>query len=99
MSNGFFRRALQTGDEPLTLGTFSLFLCRLEIKSFISIGQMGIAGGLAGSVMALFNCPIELLKVKLQVQDPSGVIVNGKLEPPVSNPPRMPLNYILMLVY
>ncbi|ORY91178.1 mitochondrial carrier domain-containing protein, partial [Syncephalastrum racemosum] len=64
MSNGFFRRALQNGDEPLTLG------------------QMGIAGGLAGSVMALFNCPIELLKVKLQVQDPSGVIVNGKLEPP-----------------
>ena len=45
---------------------------------------MGIAGGLAGSVMALFNCPIELLKVKLQVQDPSGVIVNGKLEPAVS---------------
>lgn len=49
------------------------------------IDEIGIAGGLAGAVMAFFNCPIELLKVKLQVQDPAGVIgANGKLEPPVS---------------
>lgn len=34
--------------------------------------------------MAFLNCPIELLKVKLQIQDPKGVIgLNGKLEPPV----------------
>lgn len=40
---------------------------------------------MAGSVMAFLNCPIELLKVKLQTQDPKGVIgINGKLEPPVS---------------
>lgn len=44
-----------------------------------------MAGGLAGTVMAFFNCPIELLKVKLQVQDPAGVIgPTGKLEPAVS---------------
>lgn len=40
---------------------------------------------MAGSVMAFLNCPIELLKVKLQIQDPKGVIgLSGKLEPPVS---------------
>lgn len=32
-----------------------------------------MAGALAGSVMAFANCPIELLKVRLQVQDPSRV--------------------------
>lgn len=47
--------------------------------------EIGMAGGLAGTVMAFFNCPIELLKVKLQVQDPAGVIgPTGKLEPAVS---------------
>lgn len=30
-----------------------------------------LAGSMAGSIMALANCPIELLKVRLQVQDPS----------------------------
>lgn len=46
--------------------------------------EIGLAGSMAGSVMAFLNCPIELLKVKLQTQDPKGVIgVNGKLEPPV----------------
>lgn len=46
--------------------------------------QIGTAGSMAGSVMAFLNCPIELLKVKLQTQDPKGVIgVNGKLDPPV----------------
>ncbi|KAI8145117.1 mitochondrial carrier domain-containing protein [Fennellomyces sp. T-0311] len=66
MSNGYFRRMLQFGDETKPL----------------SIADIGIAGGLAGTVMAFFNCPIELLKVKLQVQDPAGVIgPTGKLEP------------------
>ncbi|CAO3599792.1 unnamed protein product [Absidia cylindrospora] len=33
--------------------------------------------------MSFFNCPIELLKVKLQTQDPKGVIgATGKLEAP-----------------
>lgn len=41
--------------------------------------------------MAFLNCPIELLKVKLQIQDPKGIIgLTGKLEPPVS--------YVLLLV-
>jgi solute carrier family 25 carnitine/acylcarnitine transporter 20/29 len=40
---------------------------------------------MAGSVMAFLNCPIELLKVKLQTQDPKGFIgANGKHEPAVS---------------
>lgn len=30
-----------------------------------------ISGSLAGSVMAFVNCPIELLKVRLQIQDPT----------------------------
>ncbi|KAI7880242.1 mitochondrial carrier [Lichtheimia hyalospora FSU 10163] len=66
MSNGYFRRMFQWGDETKEL----------------SLIEIGMAGGLAGTVMAFFNCPIELLKVKLQVQDPAGVIgPTGKLEP------------------
>lgn len=30
-----------------------------------------LAGAMAGGVMAFANCPIELLKVRLQVQDPT----------------------------
>ena len=30
-----------------------------------------MAGAMAGAVMAFANCPIELLKVRLQIQDPS----------------------------
>lgn len=30
-----------------------------------------MAGAMAGAVMSLANCPIELLKVRLQIQDPS----------------------------
>lgn len=52
---------------------------------------------MAGFVMSFLNCPIELLKVKLQTQDPKGVIgLSGKLEPPVS------LKYnlkVMMLIY
>ncbi|KAI9250353.1 mitochondrial carrier domain-containing protein [Helicostylum pulchrum] len=49
----------------------------------LSIFQIGVAGSMAGSVMSFLNCPIELLKVKLQIQDPKGVMgLTGKLEPP-----------------
>lgn len=69
MCNGEFRRMLQGGDT----------------NKVLSLAEIGIAGSMAGTVMAFFNCPIELLKVKLQTQDPAGIIgVNGKLEPPVS---------------
>lgn len=52
----------------------------------LSIFEIGLAGSMAGSVMSFLNCPIELLKVKLQTQDPKGVInMHGKLEPPVRN--------------
>jgi solute carrier family 25 carnitine/acylcarnitine transporter 20/29 len=55
----------------------------------LSLGEIAIAGAFAGSVMSFFNCPIELLKVKLQTQDPKGVIgKNGALEPAVSRKRR-----------
>ncbi|KAI7897080.1 mitochondrial carrier domain-containing protein [Mucor mucedo] len=66
MANGHSRRLLQNGDD----------------KKVLSIFEIGVAGSMAGSVMAFLNCPIELLKVKLQTQDPKGVLgANGKLEP------------------
>lgn len=34
----------------------------------LSLSRLSLAGGLAGSVMSLLNCPIELVKVRLQVQ-------------------------------
>ncbi|KAG0251896.1 hypothetical protein DFQ27_008440 [Actinomortierella ambigua] len=51
-ANGNFRRILQGGDETKELTLF----------------QIGAAGSLSGSVMAFVNCPVELLKVKLQTQ-------------------------------
>ncbi|KAF9986507.1 hypothetical protein BGZ65_007394 [Modicella reniformis] len=51
-ANGTFRRILQGGDETKTL----------------AILDIGIAGSMAGGVMAFVNCPVELLKVKLQTQ-------------------------------
>ncbi|KAL1920319.1 uncharacterized protein VTP21DRAFT_1465 [Calcarisporiella thermophila] len=52
-ANGNFRRLLQGGDESRVL----------------SLAEITLAGGLAGSVMAFANCPVELLKVKLQAQN------------------------------
>ncbi|KAJ2513357.1 hypothetical protein GGI11_004431 [Coemansia sp. RSA 2049] len=34
----------------------------------LTVSQKAIAGGLAGGVMSFLNCPVELLKVKLQTQ-------------------------------
>lgn len=54
-------------------------------RKALSVVEIGLAGSMAGSVMSFLNCPIELLKVKLQIQNPKGVIgLNGTLEPPVS---------------
>ncbi|KAK4510808.1 serine/threonine-protein phosphatase 2A 56 kDa regulatory subunit delta isoform [Mucor velutinosus] len=65
-ANGWSRRMLQNGDE----------------KRVLSIFEIGVAGSMAGSVMAFLNCPIELLKVKLQTQDPRGFVnASGKHEP------------------
>lgn len=85
MANGWSRRFLQNGDEKKVLS-----ICKLREKVVTSshscfvIVEIGVAGSMAGSVMAFLNCPIELLKVKLQTQDPKGIIVNGKHEPAVS---------------
>lgn len=55
---------------------------------------------MAGSVMAFLNCPIELLKVKLQTQDPKGFIVaNGKHEPAVSKFSDFWLSSTLTIIY
>ncbi|CEP07996.1 hypothetical protein [Parasitella parasitica] len=69
MANGWSRRMLQNGDEQRVLSIF----------------EIGVAGSMAGSVMAFLNCPIELLKVKLQTQDPKGFVnASGKHEVAVS---------------
>ncbi|KAF9385895.1 hypothetical protein CPC16_007793 [Podila verticillata] len=67
-ANGHFRRMLQGGDETKTL----------------SLVQMGVAGSMAGGVMAFVNCPVELLKVKLQTQfkpAPGSLPVPGAIKP------------------
>lgn len=68
-ANGFFRSALAKANRSaeLSIGTFRR---NSPILTNI-IGQMMLAGSMAGSIMALANCPIELLKVRLQIQDPS----------------------------
>lgn len=33
------------------------------------LDRVGLAGSLSGIVMATVNCPVELLKIRLQVQD------------------------------
>ncbi|KAG0220444.1 mitochondrial carrier domain-containing protein [Mortierella sp. GBAus27b] len=75
-ANGTFRRMLQGGDEKKTL----------------SILEVGIAGSMAGGVMSFVNCPVELLKVKLQTQygPAAGVVataaVKGAVETGASKP-------------
>lgn len=55
------------------------------INAYCFTVEIGVAGSMAGSVMAFLNCPIELLKVKLQTQDPKGFVnASGKHEPAVS---------------
>lgn len=91
MANGHSRRLLQNGDEKKVLSICKLYIKIREGKInfffffFCFLVEIGVAGSMAGSVMAFLNCPIELLKVKLQTQDPKGFIgANGKLEPAVS---------------
>ncbi|KAJ2771266.1 hypothetical protein IWQ57_002291 [Coemansia nantahalensis] len=38
----------------------------------LTVGQKAMAGGLAGGVMSFLNCPVELLKVRLQTQVSAG---------------------------
>jgi solute carrier family 25 carnitine/acylcarnitine transporter 20/29 len=51
-----------------------------------TIGELMFAGGLSGLAMAMVNCPVELLKVKLQVQFGSAPMIgpDGKQIRPVS---------------
>ncbi|PVV03896.1 hypothetical protein BB560_001603 [Smittium megazygosporum] len=66
-SNGFFKKLL--ADQNNTT------------PDQLSLANKALAGSLAGFAMALLNCPVELLKVKLQVQTDkklySGVIDCG----------------------
>ncbi|GJJ77147.1 solute carrier family 25 (mitochondrial carnitine/acylcarnitine transporter), member 20/29 [Entomortierella parvispora] len=67
-ANGHFRRMMQGGDEKKTLTLF----------------QIGSAGSMAGGVMAFVNCPVELLKVKLQTQytpAPGAAPIAGAMKP------------------
>jgi len=50
---------------------------------------MGVAGSMAGGVMAFVNCPVELLKVKLQTQfkpAPGSLPVPGAVKPVSRHP-------------
>ncbi|KAI8639678.1 mitochondrial carrier domain-containing protein [Parasitella parasitica] len=47
-------------------------LLQKDASKPLSIFEIGAAGSMAGSVMSFLNCPIELLKVKLQTQDSQG---------------------------
>ncbi|KAJ1732080.1 hypothetical protein LPJ61_002219 [Coemansia biformis] len=47
---------------------YMLRLFQANSSEPLTIGQKAIAGGLAGGVMSFLNCPVELLKVKLQTQ-------------------------------
>lgn len=52
-SNGFFQRHLLLDSVPHAH----------------QLDRVALAGSLSGVVMAVVNCPVELLKVRLQVQD------------------------------
>lgn len=56
-ANGTFRQIFRNEDEELQL----------------PLSKVALAGGMSGVVMAFVNCPIELLKVRLQVQDAGSV--------------------------
>ncbi|RUS22655.1 hypothetical protein BC937DRAFT_88104 [Endogone sp. FLAS-F59071] len=51
-ANGNFRRMFQNGDET----------------KILSLAEIAIAGSMTGFAIAFVNCPLELLKVKLQTQ-------------------------------
>ncbi|KAI8058074.1 mitochondrial carrier domain-containing protein [Syncephalis plumigaleata] len=55
-ANGYFRSLIRE-RQPAS-----------ERTRPFTIGELMFAGGLSGLAMALVNCPVELLKVKLQVQ-------------------------------
>jgi hypothetical protein len=75
-------------NRELTLGKlYAGFVIRTVTASpnVYLVGEIGLAGMGAGFVMSFFNCPVELLKVKLQTQSAAGVMgANGQLEPAVS---------------
>ncbi len=52
-SNGFFQRHILFSEVPHSS----------------QLDRIALAGSLSGVVMATVNCPVELLKVRLQVQD------------------------------
>ncbi|KAJ1891324.1 hypothetical protein GGF37_005202 [Kickxella alabastrina] len=44
----------------------------------LTLNQKAMAGGLAGGVMSFLNCPVELLKVKLQTQSAIAAVAGHK---------------------
>ncbi len=50
-------------------GTFRSILHTESSDATIPLAKVALAGSLAGCVMAFVNCPIELLKVRLQIQN------------------------------
>lgn len=58
-------------------GTFRAVLHNEERERQLGLGRIALAGFFAGGVMAAVNCPIELLKVRLQIQDGQSVKLVG----------------------
>ncbi|KAJ1878815.1 hypothetical protein LPJ57_003195 [Coemansia sp. RSA 486] len=57
---------------------FFLRLLQSGSSEPLSLGQKAAAGGLAGGVMSFLNCPVELLKVKLQTQTAAMAVAGHK---------------------
>ncbi|KAJ2833654.1 hypothetical protein GGI24_000756 [Coemansia furcata] len=57
---------------------FFLRLLQSNSSEPLTLGQKAMAGGLAGGVMSFLNCPVELLKVKLQTQYASVAVAGHK---------------------
>ncbi|KAJ2777039.1 hypothetical protein H4R18_005355 [Coemansia javaensis] len=57
---------------------FFLRLLQGDSREPLGIGQKTLAGGLAGGVMSFLNCPVELLKVRLQTQTSMAPVAGHK---------------------
>lgn len=44
----------------------------MRLPVCVRVERVSVAGGMAGALMAFVNCPVELLKVRLQTQDRAG---------------------------
>ena len=67
-SNGFFKKHIFIPDLPAAQqpGNFEFLKC---FNFYQFVDRVLLTGMLSGGVMAVINCPVELLKVRMQVQN------------------------------